>query len=122
MFRTKIGFAIGALALGFTMLSIGTRVSFAEDVKIPQTAADHEAMAKQYREEAAQYRKVAQEHQEMAAAYAKVHPDTKAGKNQWTEKMKMHCDALRKDAEKLAADADKAADFHSMRAKELQGK
>ena len=36
--------------------------------------------------------------------------------------MKMHCEALWKDAEKLAADADKAADFHSMRAKELLGK
>jgi hypothetical protein len=27
-----------------------------------------------------------------------------------------------KDAEKMAADADKAAEFHTMRAKELQGK
>ena len=83
---------------------------------------DHEALAKQYRDEAAQYRKVAQEHQEMAAAYAKSHPDSKAGKNQWTKKMKMHCEALRKGAEKLAAAGRQGRRVPSLRAKEVQGK
>ena len=46
----------------------------------------------------------------------------KGGKNPWTVKMEKHCQMLAKDAEKLAADADKAADFHTLRAKEVQGK
>jgi hypothetical protein len=33
-----------------------------------------------------------------------------------------HCMTLAKDYEKLATDAEKAADYHLMRAKEMQGK
>ena len=120
MLKTRIRTILAALA--FTTFGITAATSFAEDVKVPQTAADHEALAKQYKEEAAQYRKVATEHEMMAAAYGKAHPDTKAGKNPWNAKMQKHCEALKKDAEKLAADADKAADYHELRAKELQGK
>jgi len=35
--------------------------------------------------------------------------------------MEKHCATLIKDAEKLAADTQKAADYHHLRAKELQG-
>ncbi len=56
-------------------------------------------------------------------ADSKSHPDPKGGaKNAWNEKMQKHCKALSADADKLAADAEKAADYHTMRAKELQGK
>ena len=109
-------------ALAFATFAVSATAAFADDVKVPETAADHEALAKQYKDQAAQYRKVAAEHQAMAAAYAKSHPDPKAGKNPWNEKMQKHCTTLAKDADKLAADADKAADYHTMRAKELQGK
>jgi hypothetical protein len=96
--------------------------SFAEDVKLPATAAEHEARAKTYKEQAAQYRKSAAEHKQMAAEYAKQHPDQKGGvKNPWNEKMSKHCLMLEKDFEKLATDADNAAEYHTMRAKELQG-
>ena len=41
-------------------------------------------------------------------------PEMKGGKkNPWVTKMEKHCAMLAKDAEKLAADAEKAADFHS---------
>ncbi|HVW69154.1 MAG TPA: hypothetical protein VHB68_09270 [Steroidobacteraceae bacterium] len=120
MLKTKIRTILAALV--FTAFTAGAATSRAEEVKLPQTAADHEALAKQYKEEAVQYRKVVTEHQEMAAAYAKAHPDSKAGKNPWNVKMQKHCEALAKDAEKLAVDADKAADYHTNRAKELQGK
>ena len=121
MFTNKLRTMLAALA--FTTFAVGAATSRADEVKVPQTAADHQALAKQYQEEAAQYRKVVAEHQAMAAAYAKAHPDPKGGaKNAWNEKMQKHCAALAKDAEKLAADADKAADYHTLRAKELQGK
>ena len=59
----------------------------------------------------------------MAAKCAKEHPDFKSGtKNPWSEKMTKHCEALAKDFEKLAIDVEKAADYHLLRAKELQGK
>ena len=96
--------------------------SFAEEVvKIPETAAEHEALAKSYKDQAVQYRKSEAEHKQMAVEYAKKHPDTKAGANPWAQKMSKHCEMLAKDFEKLAIDATKAADYHTMRAKELTG-
>ena len=110
-------------SLAFAAFSLTATASFAEEAKVPTTAAEHEALAKQYKEEAAQYKKIAEEHHAMAEAYAKAHPDSKGGvKNSWNDKMQKHCAALAKDADKLAADATKAADYHELRAKELQGK
>ena len=118
---TKIRTIIASLAFaGFVLTATA---AFADEAKVPTTAAEHEALAKQYKDQAAQYKKVADEHKAMAAAYAKAHPDAKGGaKNPFNEKMQKHCKALAADADKLAADAEKAADFHTMRAKELQGK
>ena len=112
-------------ALVFAAFTASAAVALADDVKIPQTTAEHEAMAKQYKDQAAQYKKVADDHRAMAEAYKKTiaMPVSKGGqKNPWLAKMEKHCAALAKDADKLAADAEKAADYHSMRAKELQGK
>lgn len=95
----------------------------AEEVKIPQTAAEHEAKAKVYKEQADQYRKLAAEHRQMAADYARKHPDVKPGvvKNPHALDMAKHCEKLEKEYEQLATDSQKAADYHTMRAKELQG-
>ncbi len=109
--------AVAFCALAFTALP-----SFAEDMKLPQTAAEHEAMAKSYKDQAATYRHAAEEHKQMAADYTKVHPEGKGAKNPFNEKMAKHCEKLQKEFEQLAADAETAANFHSMRAKELQGK
>ena len=120
-FRTKFRTIIASLA--FAAFALTATTSFAEDAKVPATAAEHETLAKQYKDQAAQFKKVGDEHRAMAAAYAKAHPDSKGGvKNAWNTKMQKHCEMLSKDADKLAADAEKAADFHTLRAKELQGK
>ena len=120
-FRTKFRTIVASLA--FAAFALTATASFAEDAMVPTTAAQHEALAKQYKEQAAQYKKVADDHRAMAAAYAKAHADSKGGvKNPWNEKMQKHCKALAADADKLAADSEKAADFHTLRAKELQGK
>lgn len=100
-------------------------LAWAADVTLPKDAADHEAMAKQYEQETAEYRKVAAEHRDMAAAARKQeeemrgHPTSEAAA---AAKMAQHCGSIMKDAEKLAADAESAAKFHHLRAKELQGK
>src|SRR5690242_13589849 len=90
--------------LGFVTCIVTTGVLFAEDVQLPQTAAEHEAKANSYKDLAAQYKKAAEEHKQMAAAYAQQHPDFKGGvKNPWNERMNKHCEMLAKDYEKLAA-------------------
>ena len=120
-FRTKIRTIVASLA--FAAFTLTTTAAFAEEAKVPTTTAEHDALAKQYKDQAAQYKKVAEDHKAMAAAYAKAHPDSKGGvKNPWNQKMQKHCEALAKDADKLAADSEKAADFQTLRAKELQGK
>ena len=120
-FRTKIRSILASLVLA--AFAFTANAALADEMKVPTTAAEHEALAKQYKDQAAQYKKVAEEHKEMAAAYGKAHPDTKGGaKNPFNEKMQKHCKALAADADKMAADSEKAADFHTMRAKELQGK
>ncbi len=92
-------------------------------VKLPQTASDHLATAKQYDDRAAAWRKEAAYHHEMAADYKKAHPDFKGGaRDPWTLKMERHCAKIATDAERLAADAEEAAKYHRLRANELQGK
>jgi hypothetical protein len=121
IFRAKIRTAVASLA--FAAFALTATASFADEAKVPTTTAEHEALAKQYKDQAAQYKKTADEHRAMAAAYAKANPDSKGGvKNSWNEKMQKHCKALAADADKMAADAEKAADFHTLRGKELQGK
>lgn len=113
-----------AAALAVTtasMLFVST--GWAEDYKVPTTAAEHLALAQQYKEKAAAYQAEAAEHRKMAEAYKKsVATVPKSPPNPWVTKMEKHCNALAKDADKLASDAQKAADYHELRAKELTGK
>ena len=90
---------------------------------MPTTTAEHKALAKQYKDQAAQYTKVA-EHKAMAAAYAKAHPDSKGGVQELVQREDAEALDMAAEIEKLAADAEKAADFHRRGAvaKELQGK
>jgi hypothetical protein len=117
-----------AIMLGMS-LAVGSAFAaapggaFAEDVKVPVTVADHTALAKQYADKAASYKAEAESHRKMAEAYKKsVATTPKAPPNPWVLKMEKHCQALAKDADKLAADSQKAADYHTLRAKELEGK
>lgn len=120
MLKNTVQNLFAAFAISTLLVAGGAR---AEDVKVPETAADHEALAKTYQEKAASYRKEADWHKSMAAAFAKSHPDAKGGaKNPWNAKMQKHCQMLASEADKLAKDAEKAAEFHILRAKETQGK
>ena len=117
----KRAFVLAPFVFGVALFTM--RPAIADDVRPPATVEEHQTLAKKYRDEAARFRDVAAEHHAMAAAFAKSHPDAKGGaKNHASEKMQQHCNALVKDAEKLATDAEKAADYHDLRAKELQGK
>ncbi len=110
-------------ALAFVAFAFTANAAFADEAKVPTTAAEHDTLAKQYQDQATQYKKIADDHKAMATAYGKAHPDSKGGvKNSWNAKMQKHCEMLAKDSDRLAADAEKAADYHKARGKELQGK
>lgn len=97
---------------------------FAAEAMVPTTAEDHLAMSKKYQDQADAHRKEAQEHREMAASYKKGLDAHKSlgQRNPDVVKMEQHCSAIAAAAEKLAAEDQKAADYHALRARELKGK
>lgn len=110
-------------ALAAALLIGLTGVARAEEPWIPETAAEHRAMAKAYQDKAAASRAEAAFHRQMAADYRKAHPDLKSGaRNPWTVEMEQHCRAIVADAQARAADATDRARFHAFRAEELEGK
>ena len=121
-----------AMLAGCTALLVSAGPALAVDpapeetghvVKLPETASDHLAMARTYTEKAAAWRKEAAYHRDMLEAYKKAYPDFKGGaRNPWAVKMEKHCTTIIKDVEKLATDADVSADYHRLRAMEIQGK
>ncbi len=89
----------------------------------PQTAADHRAMARSYTEKAAAWRAEAAYHRDMVATYRKEHPDRRSGaRNPWTVEMERHCGAIVKDVQQRAAEAEQLANYHRLRALELDGR
>jgi hypothetical protein len=123
--RARIALRMIVAVFAFATFAVSPPAAMADEMKIPQTTAEHEALAKSYKDQAAQYKKVADDHRAMAEAYKKTVPIpvSKGGiKNPWLAKMEKHCAMFAKDADKLAADAEKAADYHTQRGKELQGK
>ena len=119
----------GALAPAMaetTVKETATTTSTADTVKAPDTQSEHLALADGYRKKAAAYREDATTHRQMLAMYKRqtaVPTDAKTvSENPWIKKMRVHCESYIRDADKLAADSEKFAEFHTMRAAELQGK
>jgi len=95
-------------------------------VKPPETPKEHLALVDAYRKTAAAYLEDATTHRQMLETYKKrvaTPVDAKTPReNPWIKKMRLHCEEYIRDAENLAASAEKFAEFHTMRAAELQGK
>jgi uncharacterized protein HemX len=96
----------------------------AQEMKVPQTAQEHRERAEQYQKKAAEYRKDAEAHKKMLADYSKTVATNPKDtlENAYIKKMRLHCEKYSKAAEALAQEADEMAKFHTMRAKELEGK
>jgi hypothetical protein len=97
------------------------------EMSVPATPDEHLARAATYQEKATAYRKEAAVHRKMFADYERQSGNpalqSKAGRElPWIGKMRKHCEGYIKDAEKLAADAERFAEFHRMRAEEMRGK
>jgi hypothetical protein len=120
MIRKAIQSSVCAIALLFAA------PAFSADVKVPTTAEEHFALAKQYQEQADVAKKQADEHRAMAEAakksIANSHAAAHGQRDPKVAKMEKHCAALATAADKLATDTQKAADYHTFRGKELQGK
>jgi hypothetical protein len=94
----------------------------AEAVKIAVTPEDHLAKGIEYMKKAIAYRAEAAVHRKMLEEYSQKFLGERVDEDPFVTKMRVHCERFIKDAEALAADAEKFADFHRMRAGELQGK
>ncbi|HZZ82907.1 MAG TPA: hypothetical protein VFE30_00050 [Anaeromyxobacteraceae bacterium] len=113
---------VASLLTMFAAFAISTSTAYAADptreetgrvVKLPETAADHAALAKYYDDKAGEWRREAEYHQGMAAEYKKSHGDTKNA-----AMMEKHCAKLSKDARDMAKEAKTMADYHRLRAGE----
>lgn len=95
----------------------------AAEVKIPESAQEHLAMAASYREKVKTYLQEVETHQQMLEAYRRkvvVNPRSQY-ENPWLKKMRKHCERYITEARQLAAEAQKFADYHELMGKELQG-
>jgi len=112
---TVIGLVLGAAT-----------VTWAQDtqaVKLPVTIQDHLALAANHEQKATEYRQEAAYHRKMLEEIRKkqaVSPKSSF----WPayEKMRRHCEPIIRDAERLAKETDKFAEWHRMRAAELEGR
>ena len=95
-----------------------------QDVKMPHTAQEHRERAESYQKKAAEYRKEAEAHKKMLADYSKTVARSPKDtlENGYIKKMRLHCERYGKAADALALEADDMAKFHTMRAKEVEGK
>ena len=111
-----------ALALDFTQDQAGHAAG--QELKVPQTAAEHRARAEQYQKKATEYRQEAAAHKKMLADYSKgvARNPKDTTENPYIKKMRLHCENYIKAAESLALEAEEMAKYHTQRAKELEGK
>lgn len=106
------------------LLSNALQQDNSSTTKLPETAEEHYKKAESYKQKATEYRKEAEEHRKMKAEYKKKviqHPKDPV-ENPWMKKMRLHCDKIIYQAETLAKESEKMAEYHTFRAKELEGK
>jgi hypothetical protein len=116
---TRTGLLLAAMTL---LLAMAVPV-FAQEMKVPETAKDHHDMAEHSQKVAAQTREDIEMHKKMLADFNEAAVKSpKTGENPYSKKMRLHCDKYIKASEALAVEADASATFHTLRAKELEGK
>ena len=124
--RTRLLLAAMTLLLAITVpvfAQAQEQKTSTHEMKVPETAKDHYDMAEHYQTVAAETREDIEMHKKMLADFTKsVAANPKSGENPYAKNMRLHCEKYIKAAEGLAAEADASAKFHTLRAKELEGK
>ena len=111
------------LAITVPVVAQAAQADSTYKMKVPESAKDHSEMAEHYQKVAAETREDIEMHKKMLADFLKsVASNPKAGENPYAKKMRLHCERYIKAAEGLAAEADASAKFHTLRAKEVEGK
>ena len=119
MTLTRTSMLAAVLAAAFTLQNPAR----ADEPRPPQTVEEHMTLSRQYEEKAATQRKEAAFHRKMADDYQKRHANPKlTSPPGHVTKMLKHCDAIARAAEALAGEYERAAEYHKLRARELQGK
>ena len=91
--------------------------------QIPETAADHLQLAREYRQRATQLRMDADVHRQMKQTYRNgVGESPKGTARPWWGRMQSHCDHLVAQANSLAKEMEEFAAFHDRRAADLSAR
>jgi hypothetical protein len=122
--KTKLtGTRTRLLLASITLLLALTVPVMAQEMKVPETAKDHHEMAERYQKAAASTREDIEMHKKMLADFNQtVVKNPKSGENPYSKNMRMHCARYIQASEALAVEDDASAKFHTLRAKELEGK
>jgi hypothetical protein len=94
------------------------------DVRVPQSPQDHAELAGLYQRLAAQQRGRAESLRKALAAQIQriaVLPNKTGVESPWVTKVKREAQPEISQAETVAAEAERSANYHRMRAKELEG-
>ena len=111
------------LAITVPVVAQAAQADSTYKMKVPESAKDHSEMAEHYQKVAAETREDIEMHKKMLADFVKtVASNPKSGENPYAKEMRLHCEKYIKAAEDLAAEADASAKFHTLRAKEVEGK
>ena len=120
---------LGIMALLMVSLLVTSPQALAQvdhnhQLKAPDTAQDHYVLADQYKKKAADLQGEIDRHNQMLAEYSKgIAKSPKAtGENSYVKNMRLHCGKYIKAAENLESEDLEFAKFHTLRAKELEGK
>jgi hypothetical protein len=94
------------------------------EMKVPETAKDHHEMAEHYQKIETQTSQEIEMHKKMLAEFSKGVAKSPKDRNEnpYIKNMRLHCEKYIKAAETLAGEAAESAKFHTLRAKELEGK
>jgi len=109
---------LAGLALPVSYARAAEDVDIAKQVQSAKTAADHEAIAKYYDEQAAVAKANAAEHRRMAESYKGM--STSIGKGAGVSSMPQHCESLAKDFDAEAEHYKAMAQTHRELAKTIK--
>ena len=122
--REAIKLALIGAAGFWPRLGFASAQAQEKEAKVPATPEEHFARASDYESKAKQYRQEAGLHRKMLEAeLTALPPKLKSSGPEpgWVQKMRKHCEGYIRQAEALAQEAERFAEFHRMRGRELKG-
>jgi len=119
-----LGAMVVLIAIVFSASRAAAQNNSNPEMRAPQTAADHLALADHYQKQAAELRGEVEMHKQMLAEFATdvAHNPKTSGENSYVKAMRLQYERYQQAADKMIAEDTELAEFHTLRAKELEGK